>query len=48
MSSCRATNGKALASLDQTQHVKDGGIWYPVDPIWGHGDATIVFVEVAS
>jgi hypothetical protein len=37
--------GLALASLDVTQRVDDGGIWYPVDKSWGHQDAVIVFVD---
>lgn len=37
--------GKALASLDKTQQVDAGGVWYPVEATWDHKDATIVFVD---
>ncbi len=37
--------GKTLASLDKTQQVDDGGVWYPVEASWGHRDAIVVFVE---
>lgn len=37
--------GKTLASLDKSQHVDSGGVWYPVETSWGHRDAIIVFVD---
>lgn len=37
--------GKVLASLDATQRVDEGGVWYPVQASWGHEDAVIVFVD---
>ncbi len=46
VAACDANHeGKALASLDKTQCVEDGGVWFPVDSSWGHRDAVIVFVE---
>lgn len=41
----RDPEGKALAALDVTQRVDEGGVWYPVDPTWGAKGAIIVWID---